>query len=149
MLLGEVLEPIVVEVAAKPYGAEDQDRPVGHSRSALIGTAGPIDVLGDGIEQFIPELGPAVDVLQASEDGDDLIAAIGVESDIRDDRTIEPKLGVEGSSHRSAPRRLPDLSSKNGGFLAKPFRKPTIFEERLWRKPGKNEIQTRFPTDTN
>ena len=31
----------------------------------------------------------------------------------------------------------------------KPFRELTIFEEPLCRKPGKNEIQTRFPTDTS
>src|SRR5512140_2846599 len=140
MLLGEVLEPIVVEVAAQPYGAEDQDRPVGHSRSALIGTAGPIDVLGDCIEQFSPELGPAVDVLQASEDGDDLIAAIGVESDIRDDRTIEPKLGVEGSSHRSAPRRLPDSSSKTADF----WRNPSGSLRSSRSVSGENQGKTRF-----
>ncbi len=31
----------------------------------------------------------------------------------------------------------------------KPFRELTIFEEPLCRKPGKNEIQTRFPTATS
>ena len=55
----------------------------------------------------VQEIGPAVDVLQGSEDGDDLIAAVGVESDIGDDRAIEPELGVEGTAHRSAPRGFP------------------------------------------
>ena len=103
MLLGEVLQPIVVEVAAQPYGTEDQDGPVVHPRAALVGTGDPIDVLGDGIEQFVAEFGPAVDVLQSSEDGDDLIAAVGVESDLGDDRAIEPELRIEGTAHRSAP----------------------------------------------
>jgi hypothetical protein len=34
-------------------------------------------------------------------------------------------------------------------FSVKPFRELTIFEEPLCRKPGKNEIQTHFPTATS
>src|SRR3954471_8939925 len=117
MFLGEVLKPVVVEVAAQPYGAEDQDRPVVHARAALVGTGDRIDVAGDGIEQFVAEFGPAVDVLEGTEDGDDLIAAVGVETDLGDDRAIQPELRVEGDSHRSAPRRFPGLSSGNGGFF--------------------------------
>ena len=63
-------------------------------------------------------------------------------------RAVEPELGIEGDSHGSAPRRFPGLSPGNGGFLVKPFRELTIFEEHLCRKPGKYEIQTRFPTTT-
>ena len=45
------------------------------------------------------------------------VAAGGVEPDVRDRRAIEPKLGIEGDSHRSAPRRFPGLGCGNGGFL--------------------------------
>ena len=66
MLLGEVLEPVVVEVAPEPDGPQDEDRPVVHPRAAAVGTGDPIDVLGDGIEQGIAQFGPGVDVLQGS-----------------------------------------------------------------------------------
>ena len=41
MLLGEVLEPVVVEVAAEPDGPQDEDRPVVHPRTAAVGAAWP------------------------------------------------------------------------------------------------------------
>src|SRR5512143_1786789 len=47
MLLGEVLESVVVEVAPEPDGPQDEDRPVGYPRAALVGPGGPIDVVGD------------------------------------------------------------------------------------------------------
>jgi hypothetical protein len=144
MFLGEVLESVVVEVASEPDSPQYKDRPVGHSWATLIGTGGPVDILSDGIEQRIPELGTAVDVLQGSEDGDDLIAAVGVESNIRNDRAIEPELGIEGCAHRSAPRRFHDLSPGNGGFLKKSFKKLTIFEEHPCGKSGENKLQNTF-----
>jgi hypothetical protein len=63
MLLGQVLEPVVVEIAAEPDGPQDEDRPVLHPRTAVVGATGPIDIPGDGIEQLIAQFGPAVDVL--------------------------------------------------------------------------------------
>ena len=125
MLLGEVLEPVVVEVAPEPDGPQDEDRPVGHPRAAAVGAAGPIDVLGDGIEQVIPQFGPGVDVLQGSEDGDDLVAAVGVESDVGDGRAIEPKLGIEGDSHGGRPSKIPWLGT----------RKSAVPEGNLSREP--------------
>ena len=58
----------------------------------------------------------AVEVLQGFEDGDDLVAAGGVEPDVWYRRAIEPKLGIEGDSHRAAPRRFPRSEPGNGGF---------------------------------
>src|SRR5512135_442719 len=129
MLLGEVLKPGVVEVAAEPDGAQDEDRPVIHPRSSLVGTSGPIDILGDGVEQLVAEFGPGVDVLQGSEDGDDLVTAFPIEPDVGDGRTIEPELGIEGASHGGGPRRMPGWEPAIGGFQGILTRQPTIFEE--------------------
>src|SRR5512135_282827 len=142
MLLGEVLQPIVVEVAAEADRPQDKDRPGGHSRAALVGTGDPIDVLGDGIEQFVAEFGPAVDVLQGSEDGDDLIAAVGVEPDIWDDGAIQPELGVEGPAHRSAPGRFPGLSCGNGGFIGETL-------QGAYDLRGASLLKTRVKRDSN
>src|SRR5512144_37059 len=98
MLLSQVLEPVVVEVAAEPDGPQDEDRPVLHPRTAVVGATGPVDIPGDGIKQMIAQLGPAVDVLQGFEEGDDLVAAGGVEPDVEDGSAIEPQLGIEGDS---------------------------------------------------
>jgi len=115
MLLGQVLEPIVVEIASEPDGSQDEDRPVVHTRPATVGAGGPIDVLGDGLKEFVPQLRLTVDVLEGFEDGDDLVAAVGVEPDIGDGRAIEPKLGIEGDSHQVAPRRFPLSEPGIGG----------------------------------
>src|SRR3954453_19475128 len=40
-------------------------------------------------------------------------------------------------------------AAQTADFSEKPLRKLTIFEEHFCQKPGENEIQTRFPTDTS
>jgi hypothetical protein len=96
VLLGEVLEPVIVEVAAQTYGGEDEDGPVVHAGPAPIGAGGGINIVRDGIEDLVSELRLCVDVLQGAEDGDDLIATVVVESDVGDGCGVEAKLGIEG-----------------------------------------------------
>jgi hypothetical protein len=131
MLLGEVLEPVVVEVTAEPDGAQDEDRPVIHPRSSLVGTSGPVDILGDGVEQFGAEFGAGIDVLECPEDGDDLVTAFGVEADIGDTRAVEPKLGIEGASHGSVPRRMSGSGPTIGGIQGILSPTAPIFEKQF------------------
>jgi hypothetical protein len=112
MLFGQVLESVVVEVAPEPDGSQDEDGPVRHPRAAAVGAAAPIDVLGDGIEQGIPQFGLGVDVLQGFEDGDDLVAAGGIEPDVEDGGAIETQLGIAGDSHGGRPSKIPWLGTR-------------------------------------
>src|SRR5437763_12579304 len=113
MLLGQVLEPVVVEIAPEPDGPQDEDRPVLHPGTAAVGAADPIDILGDGIEQRVPQGGPGVDVLQGGQDGDDLVSAGGIEPDVKDGSAVEAELGIEGDSHGRGPRRFPGSGAGN------------------------------------
>src|SRR5512135_428889 len=79
MLLGQVLELVIVEVAAQPHCGQDEDLPVSQAGAPAVSPTRPVDVLGDGLEQVIAQLGSAVDVLKGGEQGDDLVAAGGVE----------------------------------------------------------------------
>src|SRR4051812_35872781 len=127
VLLGEVLEPIVVEVAAQAYGGEDEDGPVVQAGPAAIGAGGGVDILCDGFEELVAEFGPGIDVLQGAEDGDDLITAVGVEPDLGDGRGVESKLGIEGDAHGWWTRRSslwepeirdsPGRDTRSGGDL--------------------------------
>ena len=105
-LLGEVLEAVIVEVAAQAYGGENEAGPAVHAGPAAIGAGGGVDVLGDGVEELVAELRLGVDVLQGAEDGDDLIATVVVESDVGDGCGVEVKLGIEGDSHGGWTRRF-------------------------------------------
>src|SRR5271166_585524 len=132
MLFGQILEPVVVEIAAQPNRPQNKDRPVGHPGTAKVCTGGSVDVLSDCIEQFIAQFGLAVNVLQPFEDGNDLVATRCVEPDLKDRRTIEPTLGIKGDSHRALPRRFLAQNAQNDHGLesAKPDLQSTF------KKPG-------------
>jgi hypothetical protein len=136
VLLGEVLKPIVVEVAAQAYRGEDEDGPVVHAGPAAIGAGGGVDIVGDGVEELVAEVGLGVDVLQGAEDGDDLVATVVVESDVGDGRGVEAKLGIEGDAHgwwtRRSSRREPEIrdspgrDTRPGGDLREKFLARTV-----------------------
>ncbi len=72
--------------------------------------------MGDRVEQFVAERGLTVEVLQCRENGDDLIAAVGVELDVEHGRAGEAKLWFEGDAHRWASRRNPGWEPGNRQF---------------------------------
>jgi hypothetical protein len=106
VLLGQVLEFVVVEIATESDGSENEDGPIVHAWSATIRTRAGIDVLCDGIEDLVAECGPTVNVLQAGEDGNDLVATASIERDVGDGGGTESKLGIEGAAHGEAFRRM-------------------------------------------
>src|SRR5512147_219902 len=142
MLLSQVLEPVVVEIAPEPDGPQDEDRPVLHPRTAAVGAADPIDILGDGIEQGITQGGPGVNVLQGCQDGDDLVSPGGVEPDVEDGCAVESQLGIEGDSHGRGPRRFPRSGAGNWLFRGNSYARSPILRgvvlSRIPEKTGSN-----------
>ena len=59
----------------------------------------------DGIEDLVAECGLTVNVLQAGEDGNDLVATARIEGDVKDGGATESKLGIEGAAHEEVFRR--------------------------------------------
>src|SRR5512135_441312 len=142
MLLSQVLEPVVVEIAPEPDGPQDEDRPVLHPRTAAVGAADPIDILGDGIEQGITQGGPGVNVLQGCQDGDDLVSAGGVEPDVEDGCAVESQLGIEGDSHGRGPRRFPRSGAGNWLFRGNSYaRSPHSSRGSSVENPGKDRLK--------
>jgi hypothetical protein len=99
VFLGQVLKFVVVEIATESDGRENEDGPIVHAWSATIRTRAGIDVLCDGIEDLVAECGLTVNVLQAGEDGNDLVATAGIQRDVEDGSGTESKLGIEGAAH--------------------------------------------------
>ena len=150
VLLSQVLEPVVVEIAPEPDGPQDEDRPVLHPGTAAVGTAHPIDILSDGIEQGIAQGGLGVNVLQGGQDGDDLVSAGGVEADVEDGSAVEAELGIEGDSHGAD---LEDSSLRTGRRMALSAQilrgRDKTSRAISEGKCQKNQAQMHFPTDTS
>ena len=103
MLLCEVLEFVIVEVATEPNGGQHGDVPVVESFATRVATRVRVDILGDKIQNLISKLRLAVDVLQASQDRDDFISAIQIELHFGNRLTVQPRLIREAATHPFAP----------------------------------------------
>ena len=106
VVLGKVLELIVVAVAAQPCRGQHENLPVAQARPSALGVGLPVDIAGDGLENGVTHLGPAIDVLEGAENWDGFVAAVEVQGDFGDGRTIQSPLTIEGFPHRFAPRRF-------------------------------------------
>jgi hypothetical protein len=105
MLLGQVLQFVVVEIAAQSHGREHQNLPVVHSFTAHIVTRILVDILRNQIENRISRFRLAVNVLQRGQNGNNFIAAFQIELHAKHTSTIEPLLAGERFSHPCTPRR--------------------------------------------
>ena len=103
MLLGEVLKFVVVKIPSKPHRCEHDDVPIVESFSPAIASRLLVDILGDKSENSIAKLRLAVDVLQASQDWNDLVATVEIQLDFGYRVTVETLLRREGFSHPFAP----------------------------------------------
>lgn len=105
MLFGQILQLVIIQFAAGPHGGQDEDLPVVHSLASAVVSRVPLDILGDQIENRVPQFRLAVDVLQSGQDGDDLITTFQIQLDVEYGSAIQSRLLREGFSHPFAPRR--------------------------------------------
>jgi hypothetical protein len=54
MVLGQVLELVVIQVAAQPRRRQDRDFPVVHAAPAALAVAGPVDILAHQLQKLPP-----------------------------------------------------------------------------------------------
>ena len=78
MIFGQVLQLVVVEVAAQPHRGQDDDFPIVQPFAAERPAGGAVDILADEIEQGLARWFVLVEVLQGLEDGNELVAALQV-----------------------------------------------------------------------
>ena len=57
MLLGQVLESVVVEVAPQPYGGQHDDRPVIHPASSSLAAGLAVDICRNLPQNCVADLG--------------------------------------------------------------------------------------------
>ena len=106
MLVGQLLNPIIVGIQAEPQHAQDQDLPLLHAGTALVGIhrALPIGAarqdLGENRKHLFAHLGGAVDVLQAPQQPWDVVARAQVKLDPRDVLLAKLQLRVDNLSHQ-------------------------------------------------
>src|SRR5664280_1977750 len=106
MVLGEILELVVVVVAAQAYRRQHQDFPVAHAGPAVAWAGPPVDIAGDCPENGITYCRPAIDVLQGAENGNRLVAAVEVQNDPGNRRTIQTLLTIKRFSHRLCSSKI-------------------------------------------
>src|SRR5438132_6558098 len=84
MLFCQIVELVIVEPAPEADRRQHEDLPVVHPLSPAVVTRLSVHVLGDEPKDFIPQVGPGVDVLQCLKDWDNLVTTLPIEFDIQD-----------------------------------------------------------------
>ena len=113
VVIGRVTQGGVVVVASVPHHGQHQNLPEVHALAAPTRIGVAQDVGGDPLQQALPHLGPAVQILQGGQDGGQLEAGMGVQNDLADRRQAEGKLRVDGGSH---PCALPKICGRLGSI---------------------------------
>src|SRR5262249_52146963 len=98
MIFGQVLQLVVTQVATEPHGGQDSNLPVVHAASAAFAAGALVDILPHQSQQLSPQGSIAVEVLQPSQDGDDLIPTVEVEGHLADGQAIQALLRT-GQTH--------------------------------------------------
>jgi hypothetical protein len=106
MVLGEILELVVVAVAAEACRRQHQDFPVAHAGPAAAGAGPPVDIAGDCPENGITYRRLAIDVLQGAENGDCFVAAVEVQKDPGNRRAIQTLLTIKCFSHHLCSSKI-------------------------------------------
>ncbi len=78
MLFCEIVQLVVVQIAARPHSSQDQNLPIVHPFPSTVISRIGIDILSNQLENGITQLGLAVDVLQGRQDGNDLVSTFQV-----------------------------------------------------------------------
>ncbi len=105
MLVGQFLDPIVISIQPQTQGAEYQDAPLGHARSAGVRAdrAGVIDPFGQNLrkdgEHPLAHRRLAINELQAAQEARDIVTRLAVEFDGGDVLFAELELGVDDLAH--------------------------------------------------
>ncbi len=103
VLLGQVLQFVVIEVAPQADRRQHHDRPVTQPLSAVIGTAARIHIVADQLQNLTPQRRLPIHMLQRSQDGDNLIATVQVQRHGIDGRAIQTRLFLKGHTHGDPP----------------------------------------------
>jgi len=144
VLLGEILEPVVVEVAAQSHRCQHQDGPVVHPLASAAAAGVVVDIAGHRPENLVAQLGLGVDVLEGGENGNDLVAAAEIQPHVGDCGAVHPLLTIERFSHGTCSSKIvtclleiPCLLTHQAGQRS--HLRGAVFKK-LPRKPPQNHL---------
>src|SRR5437899_2993203 len=117
MLLGQVLQFVIIQVATQTHRCQHDNLPVIHTRPTMLGAGLAVDVLAHEVQDFPPQLAIAVNVLQRPQDGNDFVTTIQIQFDLSDGRAIQARLRIEARSHGKSSVKSGARFRENPRFL--------------------------------
>src|SRR5438445_11782520 len=117
MLLGQVLQFVIIQVATQTHRCQHDNLPVIHTGPTMLGAGLAVDVLAHEVQDFPPQLAIAVNVLQRPQDGNDFVTTIQIQFDLSDGRAIQARLRIEARSHGKSSVKSGARFRENPRFL--------------------------------
>ena len=105
MVLSEIMQLVVIQIAPQPHRRQHQDAPITQPVTPTIRTRLGRNIAFDQFQNRITELGSRVGLLQASQNRDQLIPTIEIQHHLRHTAAIQPPLPLNRLAHPFAPRR--------------------------------------------
>ncbi len=94
MVFRQVLQLVIIQVAAQPHARQHRDLPIVHAASPTVVVGALVHILAHQTQEFPPQLSIAIQVLQRPQDRDDLISTIQIQSYIADGQAIQTLFGT-------------------------------------------------------
>lgn len=92
MILCQILETIVIQIAAESHGGQDQNAPVIQTLASMIRTGVRVDIRPNKLHDFITQCMVAIDVLQREKNGYHFVTAFKVQLHALDRTAIQSTL---------------------------------------------------------
>ena len=89
MVLRQILQLVVVQVAAQPRRRQDNDLPVVEPAPATLTACPVVDILAHQTQEFAAQLGVLIQVLQSTQNRHDFVAAIQIEFHLGDGKAVQ------------------------------------------------------------
>ena len=76
----------------------------------------PVDILADQVQDLMPQLGLAVEVLQRPQNGNDLVPTTRVQFDFHNRRACQTQLGIHWDAHPCSSTKIGGTPARNLGI---------------------------------
>lgn len=106
MILRQVLQLVVIQIAAEPRCGQHDDLPVVHAAPTALSVRPLVDILAHQGQQLTPQLVIRIKVLQRPQDRDDLIPTVQVQLHLVDAKSIQTLLGTSASHVASSVKMV-------------------------------------------
>ena len=99
MLFGQVLQPVVIEIAAQPHGGQHENLPVRQPLPAPVASRRTIDIRSNQREDPVSQFRLRIDVPKCGKNRNDFIPAVQIQINAVDRLPTKLLLPVKRLSH--------------------------------------------------